>query len=286
MVRLRIVGVAGPTIDYPEVIGEACRALGCSVEVVSQPFCYLSEIRPRHVRAWGASLGPADRDTFTVFLPGQADYFFAGADLSLHFSAYGRWFDPSRMRVIPHPWSSLRPATKEALRWTSKPPLWIGFMGSTYTNSRIGRLIGKAPRFVRDLILRGHHLRSAMAYVAGLSARIPFTYSGTFVRAETIAAMTHVSLPVGGEFRCEPTFGFSGSDREIDAYADHMAWSTYVLCPRGIENYSFRLYEALRMGRVPVIIDTHMVLPEGIDWAKVALIVPYRDLLPTSGPHR
>ena len=50
---------------------------------------------------------------------------------------------------------------------------------------------------------------------------------------------------------------------------------TYVICPRGIENFSFRVYEALKYGRIPVIIDTEMVLPTEIDWDQVAIRIPY-----------
>jgi hypothetical protein len=50
---------------------------------------------------------------------------------------------------------------------------------------------------------------------------------------------------------------------------------TYIICPRGIENFSFRVYEALKYGRIPVIIDTEMVLPTEIDWGQVAIRIPY-----------
>jgi hypothetical protein len=34
-----------------------------------------------------------------------------------------------------------------------------------------------------------------------------------------------------------------------------------VLCVRGVGNWSFRLYETLSLGRIPVFVDTHGVLP-------------------------
>jgi hypothetical protein len=54
--------------------------------------------------------------------------------------------------------------------------------------------------------------------------------------------------------------------------------NTYIVCPRGTENYSFRIYEALNSGRIPVIIDTDIVLPEQIDWRRLAIVVPYDSL--------
>jgi hypothetical protein len=51
-----------------------------------------------------------------------------------------------------------------------------------------------------------------------------------------------------------------------------------MLSPRGTENYSYRIYEALAYGRIPVIIDTDTVLSDAINWKEVAVIVPYDDL--------
>ena len=44
--------------------------------------------------------------------------------------------------------------------------------------------------------------------------------------------------------------------------------SDYVLCARGIGNFSYRLYETLSMGRIPIFVDTDCVLPLDfeIDW--------------------
>jgi hypothetical protein len=43
--------------------------------------------------------------------------------------------------------------------------------------------------------------------------------------------------------------------------------SDYVLAPRGFGNYSYRLYEALALGRVPVLPDTGAPLPcADLDW--------------------
>src|SRR4029079_10402097 len=68
---------------------------------------------------------------------------------------------------------------------------------------------------------------------------------------------------------------FSGAQAEMDEYLNHLQSSTYVLCPRGSENYSYRMYETLSLGRVPVIIDTDTVLPKEIKWEKFCVIIPY-----------
>jgi len=53
-------------------------------------------------------------------------------------------------------------------------------------------------------------------------------------------------------------------------YKDNMLQSDMVLCVRGAGNFSYRLYECLSMGRVPVIIDTDISLPcsDVIDWSR------------------
>jgi hypothetical protein len=49
------------------------------------------------------------------------------------------------------------------------------------------------------------------------------------------------------------------------AYVRNMVDSDYALCVRGIGNFSYRLYETLSMGRIPVFVDTDCVLPLDFD---------------------
>ncbi|HAA32626.1 MAG TPA: exostosin [Cyanobacteria bacterium UBA8553] len=53
-------------------------------------------------------------------------------------------------------------------------------------------------------------------------------------------------------------------------FVQNMVESDYMFCCRGSGNYSFRFYEALSCGRIPVFIDTDCVLPYDfeIDWKK------------------
>ena len=62
-------------------------------------------------------------------------------------------------------------------------------------------------------------------------------------------------------------------------YVDNLISSDYVLCIRGSGNYSYRLYETLSMGRIPVIIDTDLALPfpEEIPWREVCVWVPEQE---------
>jgi len=57
-------------------------------------------------------------------------------------------------------------------------------------------------------------------------------------------------------------------------YADVMAASLFVLCPRGTGTSSYRLFETMKMGIAPVLISDEWVAPEGPEWDSFMLRVP------------
>ncbi|CAA9286439.1 MAG: hypothetical protein AVDCRST_MAG56-4173 [uncultured Cytophagales bacterium] len=58
-------------------------------------------------------------------------------------------------------------------------------------------------------------------------------------------------------------------------YFDNIVNSDYVVCGRGNGNFSYRLYETLALGRIPIFIDTDAALPfqDRIDWHKYCVWV-------------
>jgi len=56
-------------------------------------------------------------------------------------------------------------------------------------------------------------------------------------------------------------------------YAEIAKSSKFILCPRGMGASSVRLFDAMRMGRVPVILSDEWVEPEGPSWSKFSLRV-------------
>ena len=58
-------------------------------------------------------------------------------------------------------------------------------------------------------------------------------------------------------------------------FYDNMVESDYILCVRGLGNFSKRLYETLAMGRIPIFINTDCILPFDniIDWKKYCVWV-------------
>jgi Exostosin family len=73
---------------------------------------------------------------------------------------------------------------------------------------------------------------------------------------------------------------------KLDAAAMQQYWrrygeicklSKFILCPRGMGTSSVRLFDTMRMGRVPVILSDQWVEPKGPCWEKFSLRVPEAD---------
>ena len=73
-------------------------------------------------------------------------------------------------------------------------------------------------------------------------------------------------------------FGTSGVDEYSAGYAELLARSQFVLCPRGIGTSSYRIFETMQMGRVPVILSDNWVTPSGISWESFSVRVPERSV--------
>lgn len=63
-------------------------------------------------------------------------------------------------------------------------------------------------------------------------------------------------------------------------YLQNILGSDYIFCSRGAGNFSFRFYETLCCGRIPVFLDTDCVLPYdfAIDWQKYCVWVDRSEL--------
>jgi hypothetical protein len=58
-------------------------------------------------------------------------------------------------------------------------------------------------------------------------------------------------------------------------YIQNMYTSDMILCCRGEGNFSYRLYETMSVGKIPIIIDTELVLPceDVINWKEISVWV-------------
>jgi hypothetical protein len=70
---------------------------------------------------------------------------------------------------------------------------------------------------------------------------------------------------------------WSGQSDGDALYASILAKSKFVLCPRGNGPSSWRLFETMRTGRVPVIISDEWHEPRGLDWSRFSIRVREAD---------
>ncbi len=70
----------------------------------------------------------------------------------------------------------------------------------------------------------------------------------------------------------------SGQSESDEEYVRTLSNSKFILCPRGIGTSSWRIYEAMRVGRVPVIVSDDWLAPSGIDWQTFAIFVREVDI--------
>jgi hypothetical protein len=68
--------------------------------------------------------------------------------------------------------------------------------------------------------------------------------------------------------------------RAREEYVRNMVESDYILCARGAGNFSYRLYETLSCGRIPVFVDTDCVLPYDflVDWRDYCVWIDEREI--------
>ncbi|NQU73940.1 MAG: exostosin family protein [Candidatus Omnitrophica bacterium] len=65
-----------------------------------------------------------------------------------------------------------------------------------------------------------------------------------------------------------------------DEYAENLINSDYVLCTRGVRNFSYRLFEILSCGRIPIFVDTGQLFPyeEFIEYEKLFVRINWKDI--------
>lgn len=108
---------------------------------------------------------------------------------------------------------------------------------------------------------------------------------GRYLRRRALTLL-EAAPEVGTNFvlRDQPFFG-TDRDEETstslrEAYTANLLHCDYVLCVRGWGNHSVRFYEAMSLGRIPVLVDTECVLPYDFlhDYGDLCVIVPAAEL--------
>lgn len=70
----------------------------------------------------------------------------------------------------------------------------------------------------------------------------------------------------------------SHTAKQKRAYVDQILASKFVLCPRGHSPSTYRLFEAMQMGRCPVIISDDWVPIQEVVWNECSILVPEQDV--------
>jgi len=278
MRKICLVCLVHESFDFANIIKMALAELEVDVELIKVSYFSLSDLTNNRLLRLKKLLRQKAADRFVVFFPDTTELFLQEADFILVYSAYRSWFRPKKMRVIPHLWTPVGlPGRVDDLTWREKPPLRIGFMGRSHATSRLARFILKVPNCLKMSLLQGNHLRHANLIALLNELRISILNINTFPRIEAIQVLLakRQNRDVAAHFEMVERQSFGGTEQEISEYKTHLKDNTYILCARGSENYSFRLYETLNYGRIPVIVDTEMVLPKEISWDRLSIIVPY-----------
>lgn len=65
-----------------------------------------------------------------------------------------------------------------------------------------------------------------------------------------------------------------------EEFLQNMNNNDYVFCARGVGNFSYRIYEAMMCGRIPILLNTDCVLPYDflINWEKLIPIVDIKEI--------
>jgi hypothetical protein len=143
------------------------------------------------------------------------------------------------------------------------------------------------PTGIRQVKERVRTQLGSRRVIAGMAERAGIsTAMSTRARAIT-ALLRQGDVETNFVFRHEGSVDASGnwgpwnsSNEYRHEFVANTISSDYVLCTRGWGNYSFRLYEALCLGRIPLFVDTDCVLPTpgAIDWSRVAVMTELDDV--------
>jgi hypothetical protein len=154
-----------------------------------------------------------------------------------------------------------------------RPRAAVGFCGQAYPLDLPARRVDKRAKFYGRVAL------THLGVVERLGKHPAFTPRLRAVRA----------LARAREVDADVTLRSSMTRLDLDTELEHrlyqefvssLAGSDYVLSVRGEGNYSYRLYEALAAGRIPVYVDTDAVLPleSRVPWGELCVVVPRRDI--------
>jgi hypothetical protein len=160
-------------------------------------------------------------------------------------------------------WNKVMVYDERAIHWRSFPGVYVSTPSRSF-DSRTQR----AWSYLRIP-------SSPPTYTAEPDLLFSFVGSATAECRKLLLTLDHPSAVV------EEVTGFMfwdtsapGYEARRARYREILGRSRFVLCPRGTGTSSFRMYEAMAAGRVPVIISDDWVEPAGPDWEAFSVRCP------------
>jgi Exostosin family len=137
--------------------------------------------------------------------------------------------------------------------------------------TRLRMKLGATPTMFKVLSKAGIHL---------VKHPLPWLY-GSRVRAQALYILSRTpGIQCNFIIRNSLHHSSSLSISPRQQFVENMIGSDYVLCTRGGGNFSYRFYETLSCGRIPLFVNTDCSLPfeQHIDWKKYCVWVEEADL--------
>jgi len=139
------------------------------------------------------------------------------------------------------------------------------------------------PVFVPD-----HSSINNILNAANIKRSVGFCGHSEGIRSRILNKINNIIGSDNCDFIIRSTFYHNTGQVNINTrreYCANIADNLYTLCIRGAGNFSYRFYEALCMGRIPILINTETALPleKIIDWSKYIIKINESELeqLPT-----
>lgn len=132
-------------------------------------------------------------------------------------------------------------------------------------------------------IINGVGLKTLEKVGAGDFEEVPILPS-TFFRSRVLRKLSR-SRFVAANFLvrqnytpAKPAETNASGDKRVSEFFGNIQGTDYTVCMRGYGNWSYRFYQTLACGRIPVFVNTECVLPTGIDWKTYCIWVERDEL--------
>lgn len=131
--------------------------------------------------------------------------------------------------------------------------------------------IYKSKKQNNERVMPALHPEHFCNFTENVDNKISFCGQLTTLRNRIVQSILKINVPTDFIYRqgfWAPEVGSKIKARK--QYYANLSKNRYTLCIRGEGNFSFRFYEALSFGRIPILIDTDNDLPFNniIDWSK------------------